>query len=336
MGISLVIMIITRETGTAIHAVPGYGVPIYVPNGDGISGFGMSDYVVPVVVTPGKRKPKRLEDKTQKTFEEINREFGEVIIKYNEGDKSYRREHRQEYKSARIGLVNANKRFIVSMAKKHWHPKIDRRELMHIAKIAAYKASKNFDYRKSSFPNHSEKRIYADISRRKAQDKRWAVGIPYDIISAENTITKAEFHLRGIYGTYPGNEIMVDYLKKHNFKKLSKSKIKRLVLGQKKLRQQMYLDDFSTPSSRDKSPPQNAIENEQLALVIDSFVHLSKEQRDVMTHYLGSNGIEPTQNLSEIARRLNMTPEMAGHHFRKGIKMIKSIVLKEKKEGNTD
>jgi RNA polymerase sigma factor (sigma-70 family) len=295
--------------------------------------FGKPGYHVPVVVPMApKTHSSPLENRVKKSFHEINQEFGEVILRYNEGDSDYKREHKHEYMKARKKLVYENRGFIISKARKYRYTGLDKKELKYLAIMAARRASKSFDFRESSFANYVNYWIKKFILEALTEQKNSAVKIPNGIVEAKNVIEQAEFCLRGAR-EIPTEEATVDYLQIYRYTEKSKAQIKRLVKGKRILEEEVYsIDDSNVPKSRERSPYEKSELDSELSKMRRLLQILNEKQMKVIVHVLGLDGNEPTENMDEIARRLSWSDQRVRYQYKTALGKLRSFMCPEKDE----
>lgn len=223
-------------------------------------------------------------------------------------------------------MVNANLRFVVSVAKQYQNNGLSLGDLINEGNVGLIKAAMRFDETRGfKFISYAVWWIRQSILQALAEQSR-VVRIPMNRVGSLNQINRTFSELEQKFQREPSSEELAHVLE------LSQEEVKKtLKVGTRQIsihapfaqgEEAGLLDVLENVS--EKSPDSGLIEDSLRDEVQRSLEGLTKKESDVITFYFGLNGTAP-MTLEEIANRFDLTRERVRQIKEKGIKRLRNM-----------
>lgn len=211
-------------------------------------------------------------------------------------------------------LVNANLRFVVSVAKQYQNRGLLLADLINEGNLGLIKAAQNFDETKGfKFISYAVWWIRQAILSSIAKDAR-IVRVPFNIVGYGNKILVAIDQFEQEHERGPTVEELVEImeLSEHNVTLALISTLKHTSLDKPVSSQEesVTLLDFQTEKDAPETDDEVAYKESLQQEIARCFKRLKPQQQIVLGHYYGINGYEQLP-IEVIAKKMNLTRERA-------------------------
>ncbi len=222
-------------------------------------------------------------------------------------------------------LVNANLRFVVSVAKQYQNQGLSLPDLINEGNLGLIKAAQRFDETRGfKFISYAVWWIRQSILQALAEQSR-IIRLPLNQVGSINKIRKTSSKLEQIYERLPSTDEIAEQLDLPEHKIKNAMKINtRYISMDAPLRaddDQVFLDQF-VPD--DVEGTDEALMRESLGREIQrSLASLSEKERDVINMYYGI-GMNHGYTLEEIGAKFDLTRERVRQIKEKAIRRLKN------------
>jgi len=256
------------------------------------------------------------------------REIGKIKLLAPEEEEVLVRRIREDDRKAFEMLVNANLRFVVSVAKQYQNLGLTLLDLINEGNLGLIKAVELFDETRGfKFISYAVWWIRQSILQALAEQSR-IVRLPLNKISTINKINKAFIKLEQDFQREPTSEEISDLLDIHQiFVEESINSVNQHVsmdapvIDENNSENSLY--DLMTVN--ETPDPDSSLINASLKREIErSLSTLKSREAEILRYTYGLNGM-PTHTLEEIGKKLNITHERVRQIRENALKKLKNI-----------
>ncbi len=259
-------------------------------------------------------------------FQEVNKypmvtidEEVELSLKIRNGDEK-----------ALQKLVEANLRFVISVAKQYQNQGLSFADLINEGNVGLVKAAKKFDETRGfKFISYAVWWIRQSIMQAISEQTR-IVRLPLNRLSSQNKISKAIPYLEQKYEREPTNSELAEYLELNEHLIDENDKIKHRQVSFDKPLSHNGESDFTlydTIETDSMPSPDNGLVNESLRIDLHrTMKKLDQREFDILSMSFGLNNNE-VYSLHDIAGMLNISGERVRQIRNTGLIKIKKILL---------
>jgi len=209
-------------------------------------------------------------------------------------------------------LVNANLRFVVSVAKQHQCPGLQLSDLINEGNLGLIKAAERFDETRGfKFISYAVWWIRQSILKSTSELSR-IVRLPSNIILSFNQVNKAFTRLEQEYQREPGAEEIAEIVQiPSSIIDGSLNSTQYHLSMDAPFRGDENSDNnlYDVMVENDAPSPDNLLIDKSLTKVVDrSLATLDNREAEILRYYFGLNGLQ-AHSLEEIGKEMNLTRE---------------------------
>lgn len=268
---------------------------------------------------------KQITNREHQSLDKYLQEIGKVSLITAEMEVELTKRIKAGDQVALEKMVNANLRFVVSVAKQYQNSGLSLGDLINEGNLGLIKAAKRFDETRGfKFISYAVWWIRQSIMQALAEQSR-VVRIPLNRIGSLNTLNRAFSQLEQKFQREPSAEELAEVLN------IDLEEINDTVkIGSKQISvhapfvqgEENGLIDVLEDDS--EMPPDTSLLNESLQKEIQrSLSTLTKKEADVIALHFGLNGGTPL-TLDEIGYRFNLTRERVRQIKEKGLRRLRA------------
>jgi RNA polymerase primary sigma factor len=266
---------------------------------------------------------KQITNRESQSLDKYLSEIGRLSLITSEDEVVYAKRIREGDQVALEKLVNANLRFVVSVAKQYQGNGLTLGDLINEGNVGLVKAAMRFDETRGfKFISYAVWWIRQSIMQALAEQSR-TVRIPMNRVGTLNRVNRAFAELEQKFQREPSNEELAEMLK------VSPDEIDHtLKMGTRQVslhapflngEENGLLDTIEDDSS---IPPDSGLMNDSLrAEVRRSLSTLTERESDIIQLYFGLNG--PPQTLEEIGDMFKLTRERVRQIKEKALRRLR-------------
>lgn len=226
-------------------------------------------------------------------------------------------------------LVEANLRFVISVAKQYQHRGLSLQDLINEGNVGLVKAASKFDETRGfKFISYAVWWIRQSMIQAISEQSR-TVRLPLNRVASMNKITKAIPYLEQQLEREPSSTEIAEFLELHENEVNENNKIKQRQLSFDKPLSNEGENDFSLydiVQTGDIPSPDSGLLNESTRIDLNrAMSKLSQREKDIVTMSFGLNNTEACC-LEEIAELLEMTSERVRQIRNNGLQKIRKII----------
>lgn len=268
---------------------------------------------------------KQITNREHQSLDKYLQEIGKVSLITAEMEVELTKRIKAGDQVALEKMVNANLRFVVSVAKQYQNSGLSLGDLINEGNLGLIKAAKRFDETRGfKFISYAVWWIRQSIMQALAEQSR-VVRIPLNRIGSLNTLNRAFSQLEQKFQREPSAEELAEVLN-IDLEEISDT----VKIGSKQISvhapfvqgEENGLIDVLEDDS--EMPPDTSLLNESLQKEIQrSLSTLTKKEADVIALHFGLNGGTPL-TLDEIGYRFNLTRERVRQIKEKGLRRLRA------------
>jgi len=258
-------------------------------------------------------------------FQEVNKynmvsveEEIELSIRIRNGDDNALRK-----------LVEANLRFVISVAKQYQNQGLSFADLINEGNIGLVKAAKKYDETRGfKFISYAVWWIRQSIMQAISEQTR-VVRLPLNRLSAIKQISKATSQLEQQFEREPSNQEVAEFLEINEDSIAENNKLKYRQTSFDKplsLNGESDICLYDLMATENFPSPDNELESESVKINLSrALKKISTREAEVLSMYFGLNN-NPVHNLHEIACMFDMSSERVRQIKSSGLRKLKDII----------
>lgn len=266
---------------------------------------------------------KQITNRENASLDKYLHEIGQVKLLTSDEEVTLAVQIREGNEAALERLVNANLRFVVSVAKQYQNQGLSLGDLINEGNLGLMKAANRFDEKRGfKFISYAVWWIRQSILQALAEQAR-LVRLPLNQVGAHNKINRVWSELEQIYEREPtpeevANEMQISQLDVINARKTSSEPTVSLDRNFQQGEEGRLQD---TLPNDDEKPDNNLVRGSQRTELISFIGILSEREQQVLLTYFGI-GCSP-MTLEEIGNRFNLTRERVRQIKEKAVKRLR-------------
>jgi len=270
---------------------------------------------------------KQVTNRDTQSLDKYLHEIGKVDLISPEEEVELARRIKQGDQQALARLVNANLRFVVSVAKQYQNQGLSLPDLINEGNLGLIKAAQRFDETRGfKFISYAVWWIRQSILQALAEQAR-IVRLPLNKIGSINKINKKFAMLEQQFEREPTvAEIAMELeMAPEDIKDAIYSSVRHVSMDAPLSNDEEDSSLYDVYINNDSPSPDKNLIHDSLSKEIErSLSTLSHKEAIILRYFFGLNGITPL-TLDEIARKLNLTRERVRQIKEKAIKRLKIV-----------
>lgn len=268
-------------------------------------------------------------------FHQENLRLGRIIKKYMDSSEEKRKSLEEEYNKARENLTLNNKGYALSCAIKQFQKGFDFNELVQIAMMELYKASRDWDYTISKFTTHAKSYINAGYKKESRFNKTRGIRVSRYIYDMREKISEKRIELTKRLGYNPSDKEIAEELYYKTNNKDKKRKLKPYHVRDTEFLEKETMnidnDDILYQNiifSGKKKPLDHMIDQDDVRILkklIRSDL-LNPEEREILRMKFGFKRRKPMNN-SQIGKRLDESRQTIKNRYDRLIEKLQSHII---------